>query len=189
MTETKKESAAVAKLAAEVDRLDAEIGELKGQRDQATAQLRSAERLFEELEERRGVLSPKTFAGDEEAVRELQEVEDEHDRIARSARVARSALPEFDRMLKEAKEKLEEAEKDVHSEKAAELLREGEALDAERDELGKRLFEVLRKQEDLYFGAHSEVRYYDGDQANRMYVSGDGVREWLEAKFERWLRR
>ncbi len=29
----------------------------------------------------------------------------------------------------------------------------------------------------------------DGDEANRMFVSGNGTRDWLELTFARWLLR
>ncbi len=30
---------------------------------------------------------------------------------------------------------------------------------------------------------------HDGDEANGMFVSGNGTRDWLEGKFTRWLLR
>jgi cell division septum initiation protein DivIVA len=176
-------------LAAKVEALEAEIDELARRRAEAVAQIRHAERRFEELEGRRSVLSPKTFAGDKEAVKELEEVEDEHDRIARSVRVARSAVPEFDRMLKEAKEKHAKAVRDVHREEADELYRQSAALNAERDELAKRLREVLDRQADLFHDRVQTVRRYDQDQANSAFISGDGIDDWLTGAFSRWLLR
>ncbi len=78
-----------------MEELEAEIDELSRRRAEAGAQIRHAEERFEELEERRSALSPKTFSGDKEAAAELEQVEDEHDRIARSSRVARRACYEL----------------------------------------------------------------------------------------------
>ncbi len=184
MPTTKREE-----LSALVERLEAEIDELSRRRGEALARIRSAEERFEELEERRAALSPKAFSGDEEAAAELEQVEDEHDRIARSSRVARSAVPEFDRMIKEARGRLGEAREGVHRERYAELQNQSAALDPERDELAGRLVEILDKQADLHLDMVNEVRQSgDGDEANRMFVSGNGTRSWIEDRFSRWLR-
>ncbi len=177
-------------LAARVEALEAEAADLSRRRAEALAQIRSAEERFGELEERRTALSPKAFSGDAEAAAELERVEEEHDRLARSVRVARSAVPEFDRMLEDARKKRTEAARDVHRERYAELQRQSAALDPERDELGKRLAEVLDKQADLHLDMVNEVRQSgDGDGANSMFVSGNGTRDWLELTFARWLLR
>ncbi len=185
MSTTKREE-----LTALVERLEAEIDELSRRRAEALAQIRSAEERFEALEERRAALSPKVFSGDAEAAAELERVEEEHDRLARSVRVARSAVPEFDRMLEDARKKRTEAARDVHRERYAELQRQSAALDPERDELARRLAEILDKQADLHLDMVNEVRQSgDGDEANRMFVSGNGTRDWLELTFARWLLR
>nr|MDP9474517.1 hypothetical protein [Actinomycetota bacterium] len=120
---------------------------------------------------------------------ELEDLEDEHDALARSVRVAKSAVPEFDKMIAEAKERLAEAREQVHRERYAELQRQSAALDPERDKLAKRLVEILDKQADLHLGMVNEVRQSgDGDEANRMFVSGNGTRSWIEDRFSRWLR-
>ncbi len=114
----------------------------------------------------------------------------ELDALARSVRVAKSAVPEFDKMIAEARERLAEAREQVHRERAAELSRQSTGLDAERDELAGRLVEILDKQADLYHDMVNEVRQSgDGDEANRMFVSGNGTRDWLELVFARWLLR
>ncbi len=185
MSTTKREE-----LTALVERLEAEIDELSRRRAEALAQIRSAEERFGELEERRAALSPKVFSGDEEARGELEDLEDEHDALARSVRVAKSAVPEFDKMIAEARKKRAEAARDVHRERYAELQRQSSALDGERDELAGRLVEILDKQADLHLGMVNEVRQSgDGDEANRMFVSGNGTRDWLELMFARWLLR
>ncbi len=185
MSTTKREE-----LSALVERLEAEIDELSRRRGEALAQIRSAEERFGELEERRAALSPKVFSGHVEARGELEDLEDEHDALARSVRVAKSAVPEFDKMIAEARKKRAEAARDVHRERYAELQRQSSALDGERDELAGRLVEILDKQADLHLGMVNEVRQSgDGDEANRMFVSGNGTRDWLELMFARWLLR
>ncbi len=43
---------------------------------------------------------------------------------------------------------------------------------------------------DLYHDQVQAVRESgDGDQANSMFLSGDGTRDWLELTFARWLLR
>ncbi len=182
MSTTKREE-----LSALVERLEAEIDELSRRRGEAVAQIRHAEERFEELEERRSALSPKTFSGDKEAAAELEQVEDEHDRIARSSRVARSAVPEFDKMIAEARERLAEAREQVHREKANALYRQSAELDPKRDELARQLFEVLEEQARIDSDRMQEVRLFDQEEANRRAVAGDGVAEWLRGAFARWL--
>ena len=168
--------------------LEAEIDELARRRGDAIAQIHHAEERFVQLEERRTVLSPKAFSGDKEATAELEQMEDEHDRIARSVRVARSAVPEFDRMTSETRERLAEARVRVHRERADELARQSEALDGERDQLAARLAEILEEQTRLDFERSHQVRAFDGDEANRITMnSAPGTRAWLEGAFARWL--
>ncbi len=103
---------------------------------------------------------------------------------------ASSAVPEFDRMIKEARGRLGEAREGVHRERYAELQNQSAALDPERDELAGRLAEILDKQADLHLDMVNEVRQSgDGDEANSMFVSGNGTRDWLELTFARWLLR
>ncbi len=172
-----------------VERLEAEIDDLSLRRREALARIRSAEARFEELEERRASISPKVFSGDEGARGELEDLEDEHDALARSVRVAKSAVPEFDKMIAEARERLAEAREQVHREKADELYRQSAELDPKRDELARQLFEVLEEQARIDSDRMQEVRLFDQDAANRRAVAGDGVAEWLRGAFARWLLR
>ncbi|MDP9480483.1 MAG: hypothetical protein M3R38_33285 [Actinomycetota bacterium] len=170
-----------------VERLEAEIDELSRRRGEALARIRSAEERFEALEERRAALSPKVFSGHVEARGELEDLEDEHDALARSVRVAKSAVPEFDKMIAEAKERLAEAREQVHREKADALYRQSAELDPKRDELARQLFEVLEEQARIDSDRMQEVRLFDQEEANRRAVAGDGVAEWLRGAFARWL--
>lgn len=171
-----------------IEALEAEIGELKRRREEALGQIRRAETRFGELEELRTEFSPKAFSGDEAAARELEAIEDEHDVLARSVRVARSALPEFERMLEEAKGKLAEERLEVHRARRQALLTQAGELDAERDELARRLHEILDKQDGLYFDALQELNSYDQDAANRTISHGYyPIRDYLTGAFSRWL--
>ncbi len=173
-----------------VEALEAEIEELERQRAEALAQMRSAEKRFAELEERRFVLSPKTFSGDKKAVEELEQLEDEHDRLARSARVAKAALPEFDRMLADLKERREQTRRDVHMDRYGTLLDERETLSPRAEELVKELKETLDRRGDLYAAAGQELRKAgEGDQANAMLLNGpSATKSWLEERLWPWLR-
>lgn len=171
-----------------VEALEAEIAELSRRRSEALAQIQRAETRFAELEELRTEFSPKAFSGNQSAARELEAIEDEHDTLARSVRVARSALPEFERMLEAARTKATEARKDVHRTRREALLAESRELDAERDELSRRLHEVLEKQDGLYFDALQELNAYDQDAANRTISHGHyPIQGFLAGAFSRWL--
>jgi predicted nucleic acid-binding Zn-ribbon protein len=176
-------------LLARVDELDAEIGELGRRKGEALAVIRRAERRFEELDKRRKELSPKTFFGDSAASLELEALEDEHDTLSRSVRVAKSAVPEFERMLEEAKAKRREAQEDVYRERYRTLAEERAKLDTERDELAQRLKEVLEKKTELGNRMQQEVRGWDGEQANDFSLQVmDEHQYWLNEEFRQWLR-
>ncbi len=181
-TKTKQEDPQVV-----VDRLDAGIEELERQRAQAIAQMRRTERRFEELEKRRSVLSPKTFAGDKKATEELEALEDEHDELARSSRVAKAAIPEIDRMLEELREQRTQAQRDVHMHRESELAREADSLNEERDELAGRLYEILERQDEFHAKMIQAVSRYDQDRANGMVTSEHPNRAWLRHTFSRWI--
>lgn len=171
-------------LLVEVEALDAEIEELERQKREALAVIRRAERRFEELDEQRRKLSPKTFSGDSSACLELEGVEDEHETLDRSVRVANSAVPEFDRMLEETKAKRREAQGNVHRERYRILSEELSEVASERDEVAARLQQLLKRQAELRGGMAQEMRQWDQEQANRMAVDGMSAnRTWLEGAF------
>ncbi len=167
-----------------MEELEAEIDELSRRRAEAVAQIRHAEERFEELEERRSALSPKTFSGDKEAAAELEQVEDEHDRIARSSRVARSAVPEFDRMIKEAKGRLGEAREGVHRKRYEELARERYTLDEEIEAAADKLAEGLDRLSNLDGEQYTEGRAGGLDPS---YDIHDLTRGWLSSRFRDYL--
>ncbi len=175
-------------LEARVEELDEEVEELSRRRREALAQVQRAEVRFGELEERRAVLSPKTFSGDKEATAELEEVEDEHDQLARSVRVARSAVPEFERMIVETKTRASEAREDIYRQRYEALIAEGDALTPRIEELAKELNELLEKRSTLYHDASQKLRYYNGDQANALSMGvRPAVQDFLDGVFYRWL--
>ncbi len=174
---------------ARVEAIEAEEAQLAGQLAEAQRSVRAAEQRLHAIDERTAAIASRSFSGDAEAQQEVEDIEEEAVRLTRSLKVARAAAEDFGRMLKEAKGRLREAELQVHQERVAELSRQRAALDPERDELAKRLFEVLDQQSRLHADAGQELRHAGrGDEANSMYVNGDGTREWLESTFSQWLR-
>ena len=172
-----------------VEALEGEIEELERRKGEAKAVIRRASRRFEELDEQRRRLSPKTFSGDSGARLELEVVEDEHEALNRSVRVANSAVPEFERMLGETKAKRRKAQEDVHRERYRILSEESGEILSERDELADRLQDLLERQSKLHSRMQQEMRQWDGEQANRMAVEGMGAhRRWFEDRFGQWLR-
>ena len=177
-------------LLARVEELDEEIGELERRKDEALGVIQRAERRFEELDEHRRQLSPRAFSGDSDASLELAGVEDEYETLSRSVRVANSAVPEFEGMLEEAKAKRRETQESVHRERYRMLLEERSDLDAERNELGHRLLDVLRKRGELDNRIQSEIRQWDGDEANDyVLLSMNANQTWLNEEFREWLQR
>lgn len=168
--------------------LEAEVDELTHRRGEALAQIQRAEVRFGELEKRRTILSPKAFSGDEEASAELEALEDEHDHVQRSVRVAQSAVPEFERMIAEAEERLRKAEVQVHRERYQALIAEGDALTPKIEELARELNELLDKRGALYSDASQELRYYDGDAANAVAMGvRPAVQDFIDGAFYQWL--
>lgn len=171
-----------------VETLEAEVDELTRRRAEALAQIQRAEVRFGELEERRTILSPKAFSGDKKASAELEELEDEHDRVQRSVRVARSAVPEFERMIAGARERLAKAREDVHRERYQALIAEGDALTPKIEELASELVQLLEKRGALYADASQELRYYDQDGANSVAMGvRPAVQDFVDRTFYQWL--
>jgi len=165
-----------------------EVDELSRRRAEALAQIQRAEVRFSELEERRAILSPKTFSGDKKATAELEALEDEHDQLARCVRVARSAVPEFEKMIAEAKARADEARTDIHRERYQALIAEADALTPRIEELGGELAELLEKRGALYHDASQKLRYYDGDQANALSLGvRPAVQDFIDGTFYKWL--
>ncbi len=175
---------------ADVERLEGEVSNLAEQLASAQRSARDAEQEIRAISARRKSLGLAVFQEDPEAVEELAGLRTRAASAEETLEVSVGASEQLERRLGEAKEALAEARIRVHREKADELYRQSAALDAERDELGKRLAEVLDRQADLYHDQVQAVRETgDVDQANSMFLSGDGGRDWLELTFARWLLR
>jgi chromosome segregation ATPase len=171
-----------------VAELDSEIEELERRKDEALGVISRAHKRFEELDEYRRQLSPRAFSGDSDASSELEAIEDEYETLCRSVRVANSAVPEFERMLEEAKAQRRETQESVHRERYRILLEERSDLDVERDELGRRLCEVLEKRGLLDSQIATEIRHWDNDQANNHVLLSMGAnQDWLTEEFRAWL--
>ncbi len=176
--------------AAEAERLEGEAERLAEQLSSARQSARDAEQELGMISARRKEIGLAVFREDPAAVEELAELRSRAASAEETLEVSVGASEQLGRRLGEAKEALAEARIRVHREKYGELQNQSAALDAERDELGKRLAEVLDRQADLHLGMVNEVRQSgDGDEANRMFVSGNGTRDWLELMFSRWLLR
>ncbi len=176
--------------AAEVQRLQGEVENLAGQLASARRSTQEAEREIGTVKARRKEIGLAVFREDPEAVEELAELRSRAASAEETLEVSAGASEQLERRLGEAKKALTEARVRVHHEKYGELQNQSAALDAERDELGKRLAEVLDRQADLHLGMVNEVRQSGaGDEANSMFVSGNGTRDWLELTFARWLLR
>ncbi len=174
---------------ADVERLEGKVENLAGQLASARQSAREAEQEIGAISARRKDIGLSVFEGDAAAQRELADLRARAASAEETLEVSAGASEQLERRLGEAKGVLTEARVRVHHERYAELQRQSAALDPERDELAKRLREILDKQADLYFDMQNVVRQYDGDRANRMFVSGDGLRDWLEGTFARWLLR
>ena len=173
--------------AAEVERLEEEVEGLAGQFAAARRSAREAEQEIGTISARRKQIGLAVFREDGEAVEEPAELRARAARAEETLEVSVGASEQLERRLGETKKALTEARVRIHRERADERARQGAALIPERDELAERLAEVLGKQSDLHHDRVQAVRQYDSDAANGMFVSGSGTREWLEARFGRWL--
>ena len=176
--------------AAEVERLEVEAEALAGQLASARQSAREAEQEIAAISARRKEIGLAVFREDEDAIEELAGLRSRAARAEETLEVSVGASEQLERRLEETKKALTEARVRVHRERADELARRSAALIPERNELAERLAEVLAEQSDLHHDRVQAVRQAgDGDQANSMFVSGDGTRDWLELRFARWLLR
>lgn len=175
--------------AANVERLEGEAERLTEQLASARRRAREAEHEIGGISARRKALGLAVFQEDEAAIEELAELRARAATAEETLEVSGGAAEQLERRLGETKKALTEARERIHRERADKLYRQSETLDPERDDLARRLGEVLDKQADLHLDRVNAVRQYDGDQANSMFVSGNGTRDWLELAFARWLLR
>ncbi len=178
----------IEELEARVEEIVEELEQLEGQLQDATSQIQRAEKKFAGLDDRRRDLAPRTFAGDDKARVELEGVELEHDEAQRNVRVAEAALPELERMVKESKEKLANARREVHKARASRIYQEVKSVEERRDELADELREALDEHSRLHGDYMAAVRLYSQDKANNLATARpDMYTRWLRKAFSRWL--
>ncbi len=173
-----------------VEELEAEEERLEEQAGAARRSVREAEQRLHEIDERSAAIASKSFSGDKEAAREIEDLEEEAVRLTCSLKVDRAAAEDFARMLAENETQLVKARKDIHRERYSELLAQREELAPRAEELAKELKEVLDQQGNLYADAGQELRKAgDHDQANSMHVDGqNATKTWLESQLWPWLQ-
>ncbi len=158
--------------AAAIEEAAAELAEHERRHREARVVIAHAEKRFEELEKKRTELSPKAFSGDPEASLELEGVDAEVEELTRSVRVAKSALPEFEGMIADAKEKLQKAQFVVAKRKATERREALSRLHARRNEAADALEALLQEEEKSFFP----------DRTTRE------INKWLRERFRGRLR-
>ncbi len=134
-------------------------------------------------------LSPKSFSGDEDATRELEELENEYDLLARTVRLAESALPEFERMLSEARARRKEAQEQVYRARAEQIRDTIAPVEERLDRLAQEVHDALEERARLTSDLMRAEQLYDPDGANALASASVGAQgRWLKSKFGRHLR-
>ncbi len=159
--------------AAAVEEAAGELAELERRRDEALLSVRRAEKRFAEMANRRTELSVAAFTGDEKATLELEGLEDEHEVLARSSSIASDAIPELERMVSEAKEKLQKAEFAVRKRQATERRKVLEEIRARRDKAADALESILAEEESKGFSTRREASKWLRERYR------DRLRAWL----------
>ncbi len=188
MAQATQDATSIEDLEGQVEEAAQHLDALLKQHLSASSQIKRSEKRLTELEERRRLLAPRTFAGDAQARVELEGVEDECDEVARNVRVAEAALPELERMVAEAKERLAQARQDVHRARAQVVHDELKDVEARRDELAEELKEVLKAHSSLHADYMEAVRLYSQDAANNLAMYRlDMYGRWLRKAFSKWM--
>jgi chromosome segregation ATPase len=175
----------------QVEEVSQEIRELDQRLAEAQQQIRQAEGRLDELNSRRQELAVGAFTGDEEATRELSELEDEYDQFDRKRRLAAAARPEFEQRLAAARERATELDKQIHWRRYSELGEELERTGPEADELARRIKKILEERSRLRSEMVAEIRA-TGDWAEANAMQERVEREnavWLREVFSGWLGR
>jgi hypothetical protein len=141
-----------------VERIDAEIERLEGQREEALAQAESYELRLEGLNEPRIALAPPAFTGDKAADTELVALEEEAGRLSRKARLARNAASELGRLVKEAQARRTKEERRVHLGRHARLSEERYRLEVGLEEAMSELLEGLERLRKLDAEQHGAAQ-------------------------------
>jgi hypothetical protein len=158
------------------EQIDAEIERLERQRDEALAQAEGSDQKLEEMNERRIVLAPPAFTGDEAADRELLILEQGAGRLAREARLARNTASELGRLIEDAKARLAKEERRVHFGRHVGLSEERYRLEVGLEEAMSRILEGLER-----------LRKLDGDQHREARAAGLGMEDRYRSLVAGWL--
>jgi hypothetical protein len=158
------------------EQIDAEIKRLERQRDEALAQAEDSDQKLEEINERRIVLAPPAFTGDEAADRELLTLEQGAGRLSRKARLARNTASELGRLIEEAKARLAKEERRVHFARHVGLSEERYQLEVGLEEAMSRILEGLER-----------LRKLDADQHREARAAGLGMKDRYHSLVAGWL--
>jgi hypothetical protein len=158
------------------EQIDAEIERLERQRDEALAQAEDSDQKLEEMNERRIVLAPPAFTGDEAADRELLTLEQGAGRLSRKARLARNTASELGRLIEEAKSRLAKEERRVHFGRHVGLSEERYRLEVGLEEAMSGVLEGLER-----------LRKLDADQHGEARVAGLGMEDRYRSLVAGWL--
>jgi hypothetical protein len=156
--------------------IEAEIERLEGQRDEALAQAEDYERKLEEMDERRIVLAPPAFTGDEVADRELLTLEQGAGRLSRKARLSRNAASELGQLVEEAKAHRAKEERRVHLGRHVGLSEERYRLEVELEEAMSGVLEGLE-----------QLKKLDADQHRAARAAGLGMEDRYRSLITGWL--
>jgi hypothetical protein len=164
--------------------IDAEIGRLAGQRDEALARAEDFDRKLEEMDKRRIALAPPAFTGDEEADRELLTLEESAGRLSQKARMARNAASELGRLVEEAEARRAKEERRVHLGRHVGLSEERYRLEVELEEAMGGVLEGLERLRKLDADQHAEARAagLGMEERYRSLVAG-----WLSSRLRGYL--
>ena len=167
-----------------IEQIDAEIERLEGQRYEALAQAEDSDRKLEEMDERRIVLAPPAFTGDEAADGELLALEERAGRLSRKARLARNAASELGRLVEEAKARRTKEERRVHLGRHVGLSEERYRLEVELEEAMSGVLEGLERLRKLDADQHEEAEAagLDMEDRYRSLVAG-----WLSSRLRGYL--
>jgi len=173
----------------EVDRLAGEIAELEKQASAARQSAEEAERRLQAIDNRSAEIASKSFAGDQEATREIESLEEETIRVTRALKVARAAAEDFARQISEVDHQRKRASRKVHQQRYAELSEQSQKLVERRDELLDEVVEILDEEASLHYPMTQELSHWMPREAERMSERGirGAIQDDLRSKFSRWL--
>ncbi len=167
-----------------VERIDAEIERLEGQRKVALAQAENYERRLEGLNEPRIALAPPAFTGDEAADTQLVALEEEAGRLSRKARLARNSASELGRLIEEAEARRAKEERRVHLGRHARLSEERYQLEVGLEGAMSELLEGLERLRKLDAEQHGAARAAGLSMEHRYHPLVAG---WLSSRLRAFV--